>query len=225
MRKRDLTNKDIYRIGDKALNALRLPKEEIETIIRSPQLFDSIKAELESGQVQYQPQRSIIGWQNFSESRLQKGLATCGVFVLLTAGIIGVIFLEEQYDLPTTAINIQQQVPPIQVPSPEPAHVDSIEPQQYEYSRRNREHRAMRTRAMKKTFREKTEEVGEFVAVTYADDLEESKANGQVVRVKLPRASLFAMGINLPAGNEADTFKTDLLIGEDGVMRAIRLIN
>jgi len=226
MREQDLTNKEIYRMGNKALGAIRLPEEEIESIVNSPRLFDAIKAAVDSGPVQSQPQHSVMSWQILSGFDLRKALAMCGGFILLTAALTGFIFLEKQHNSLRVAIDVEQEIVPSQFPQPEPSAVDLIEPQKPNESvRLSREPRAMRTRAMKKTLGEKGEEVGEFVAVSYADDLEESKANGQLVRVQLPRSSLVAMGVNIPAGNEAETFKTDLLLGEDGVMRAIRLIN
>jgi len=39
----------------------------------------------------------------------------------------------------------------------------------------------------------------------------------------MSRASLFAMGINIPLENGAEVVKADLLVGPDGVTRAVRL--
>jgi hypothetical protein len=63
----------------------------------------------------------------------------------------------------------------------------------------------------------------EFYPVTYVGD-GESTRGGRVVRVDLPRSSLFAMGVNVPLENESPTVKADLLIGPDGVTRAIRFV-
>lgn len=52
----------------------------------------------------------------------------------------------------------------------------------------------------------------------------ESLAGGRVVRVDLPRASLVSLGVNVPLGNDKQLIKADLLIGPDGVPRAIRVI-
>jgi hypothetical protein len=45
-----------------------------------------------------------------------------------------------------------------------------------------------------------------------------------LVRVELPRSSLVAMGVDPPAENDAQKVKTDLLIGSDGVMKAVRFV-
>lgn len=65
----------------------------------------------------------------------------------------------------------------------------------------------------------------EFYPVTYTGDGGESARGGRVVRVDVPRSTLFAMGMNVSLENESPTVKADLLIGPDGVTRAIRLVD
>ena len=67
-------------------------------------------------------------------------------------------------------------------------------------------------------------DVPEFYPVTYAGDNGELARGGRVIRVDVSRATLFAMGINVPLENESPTVKADLVIGPDGVTRAIRLV-
>ena len=64
---------------------------------------------------------------------------------------------------------------------------------------------------------------GEFYALTNAGNLEDA-AELKIIRTELSRASLFALGVNLPIENETEKFKTDLLVGSDGVARAIRFV-
>ena len=64
----------------------------------------------------------------------------------------------------------------------------------------------------------------EFLPVTYTGDNGESARGGRVIRVDVLRSTLFAMGINVPLENESPTVKADLLVGPDGVTRAIRLV-
>jgi len=52
----------------------------------------------------------------------------------------------------------------------------------------------------------------------------ESVAGGRVVRVDLPRASLVALGINVPLGSDKQLIKADIVVGPDGVPRAIRVV-
>jgi hypothetical protein len=52
----------------------------------------------------------------------------------------------------------------------------------------------------------------------------EPVTGGRVVRVDLPRASLVSLGVNVPLGSDKQLIKADLLVGPDGVPRAIRLV-
>jgi hypothetical protein len=65
---------------------------------------------------------------------------------------------------------------------------------------------------------------GEFYALADLHPSEEATRNGRIVRVDLPRASLVALGVNLPLDSDKQMIKTDLLVGPDGVPRAIRLV-
>jgi hypothetical protein len=63
----------------------------------------------------------------------------------------------------------------------------------------------------------------EFYPLTFAGDPVETTSGGRVLQVELSRSSLFAMGFNVPIENGAEFVKADLLVGPDGVARAIRL--
>jgi hypothetical protein len=65
---------------------------------------------------------------------------------------------------------------------------------------------------------------GDFYALSYAGDPNETERGGRIVRVDLPRSALFAMGVDIPLENETETVKADLLVGNDGVTRAIRVV-
>jgi hypothetical protein len=63
-----------------------------------------------------------------------------------------------------------------------------------------------------------------FFPISYAGEPEEASYGGRIIRVDLKRSSLFAMGVNLPLENDDEVVKADLLVGSDGVARAIRVI-
>lgn len=66
------------------------------------------------------------------------------------------------------------------------------------------------------------DEAGDFYPISYAGN--EALAGGRIVRVDMPRAQAFAMGIRVPLENDSDTIKADVIIGPDGVPRAVRLV-
>jgi hypothetical protein len=71
---------------------------------------------------------------------------------------------------------------------------------------------------------QQTSHEGEFYALSFAGDPNEAERGGRIVRVDIPRSTLFAMGVDIPLENEAETVKADLLVGNDGVTRAIRVV-
>ena len=79
--------------------------------------------------------------------------------------------------------------------------------------------------------------VGEMVIVARAPDAERVSefvplvaggapplASGQLVRVELPRSALAALGLALDPARAGETIKADVLLGDDGLARAIRLV-
>jgi len=63
----------------------------------------------------------------------------------------------------------------------------------------------------------------DFIALTYMDE-KSAIDNGMIVRVQVPRATLIAMGLPLNAAQTDGYVKADVVIGDDGVARAIRLV-
>ncbi|MEO8649862.1 MAG: hypothetical protein ABI539_11915 [Acidobacteriota bacterium] len=68
------------------------------------------------------------------------------------------------------------------------------------------------------------EVIPQFYAIGEISDPAEVARGGRIVRVGIPRASLFAMGVALPLENENALVTAELLVGQDGVTRAIRLV-
>lgn len=65
--------------------------------------------------------------------------------------------------------------------------------------------------------------VSEFLVVPGAANLP-SMESGSLVRVDLPVSVLPSLGVTPPAGGAA-TVKADLVVGQDGLTRAVRLVN
>jgi hypothetical protein len=63
---------------------------------------------------------------------------------------------------------------------------------------------------------------GDFYPISYGGN--DTLAGGRIVRVDLPKAQAFAMGIHVPLENDSDTVKADVIVGPDGVPRAVRLV-
>jgi negative regulator of sigma E activity len=68
-----------------------------------------------------------------------------------------------------------------------------------------------------------SETVTDFIPLTALAD-STAMRSGTVVRVEMPRASLIAMGLPLHVERADETVKADIIVGDDGLARAIRLV-
>ena len=67
------------------------------------------------------------------------------------------------------------------------------------------------------------ESTTEFLPLTYGSNLAQIE-DGQVVRVELPRSALQSFGFPVNAERAGERVKADVLLGHDGVARAIRFV-
>jgi hypothetical protein len=245
MNKRNLQNEELDRLGRKLLDATRARTEEIEQIVGSPMLFDAVKSRIENQRRERNSKNVFAGWAIFQIWYGQTVAAA--VLFLFIAGVIGLIgiskFDQQQPFEQALVPEIQPEIKRFEISRP-PAPVlkDSPVIVKTSYS----ESASLKTEKQK-VFTDKTlkaqkslirkpnrqprfqpkqnESLGEFYALTFAGNPGEAGQEMQIVRAELSRSSLFALGVNLPIENESPKIKTDLLVGADGVARAIRIVD
>ncbi|MDQ1560452.1 MAG: hypothetical protein QOD32_3512 [Pyrinomonadaceae bacterium] len=69
-----------------------------------------------------------------------------------------------------------------------------------------------------------TESVTEFISLVAGAPAATPLESGQLVRVQLPRAALASLGLPLNAERDNEPVKADVLLGNDGLARAIRFV-
>ncbi len=237
----DRKNKKLDLIERKLLKASRISSEELREIVSAPQLFDRINARIKTEQAA-QRSKNAAGQQTiFPVWRWQKaGLAFGGLLVFLAVGASLIFFTRPDF---STAQFIESvAAPEVQKPI---ASVETLEPEISE-SRNEENPVGKRNVAQKLAFKNNASKTGNrtaginsakrsprllrtepeeiFYPLAFAENLEEAKEDGQVIRVELSRSSLLALGINPPMDDETLKIKTDLLIGSDGVARGIRFV-
>lgn len=77
--------------------------------------------------------------------------------------------------------------------------------------------------AVRRADRQEREVTTEYMPLTYVASTDEAES-GQVVRVQVPRAALVAMGVRVSSEPSAELVKADVIVGDDGLARAIRLV-
>jgi hypothetical protein len=225
MKRRNLTNQNIYDIGQKVLKSYRATDEDINAVIAAKDLFEPVRTAMRAGGSLNAGHSSFT---RYPSRILVARLAFAAVAALLIAALGGAYFIRNTGPLPEVVKGPNHPAIETQPWSDigrieEPGRPNRVAIFARENPHRNSKpviHRTPRPSSVE------PEEVGEFQAVTYAGSSAETGSSGQIVRVRLPRSSLFAMGIELPVENQTtDKIKADLLIGEDGVMKAVRIVN
>jgi hypothetical protein len=225
MKRRNLTNQNIYEIGQKVLKSYRATDEDINAVIAAKDLFDPVRTAMRPGA------RPNAGNSSFTQNPsriLVVRLAFAAVAALFIAALCGAYFIRNRGPLPEVVKGPNQPAIETQPWSDIGRIEEPHRPNRAAIFARENPHRSNKP-VMPRTPQPSSvepEEVGEFQAVTYTGKAAETGSSGQIVRVRLPRSSLFAMGIELPVENQStDKIKADLLIGEDGVMKAVRIVN
>ena len=221
MNKRDLQNGDLDRIGKKLIAHDVMSEAEIENIVTSPFLYSSVR-------------NRILADAASTGTRF--GFARYFVFAGSSMAVVFSIFATAAYLRSEQKQVVNVEPPKVQTiisstkpdtlsqNSKDPLPIDPLVDKVNSKRRLSQQTQNIDLRRADRSRPEqlKKQPVIEFYPVTYAGDISDA-AGGRVVRVELSRQSLFAMGVNIPLENGIETVKADLLIGPDGVTRAVRL--
>lgn len=241
MRNRKLQNEKLDRFGRELLAAARISNDEIEQIVAAPHLFNSVKARINTEQRE-RKSKNFSGnrWNSpvWNWQRVSVAFAGMAIFVFGVFGFIVMNKFSQNEDQFAAVPEIQPEwasvkvaeTPQIQVHSRETAKKEGsiIKPffKQAAFKKDIvKTRKALRKNdPPKKSNPVEKEPVKEFYALNYIGNPNETGEALRVVRTELSRSELFAMGVNLPIENEPKKVKTDLLVGTDGVARAIRFV-
>ncbi|MEP6848303.1 MAG: hypothetical protein ABI999_05555 [Acidobacteriota bacterium] len=217
---KELQDQELDRIGIDLVKTGKLADGQIEKIIASPDMFRAITQRIAANDKPQTPKRRSAWPSNFRLS-----LAAYGLLAIVVAAAIFESIVERKPSNPSTA-NVPVHNEPDRIVQP---FIVTPSPKEVRSTRYRGEsvaqHAVLRSRERTPDRHRKvlTEEVSEFYPLTTSTDDDED--GGQIVRVRLPRAALLSMGVESPFENAPGTkVKTDLLIGSDGVMKAVRFV-
>ena len=222
MQKRKMNNQKLDSIGKQLFAASRLTEAEIDRIASGPEMFDGVRRRI-SQQVKTEARSA----RPFAIPRFVFGSSLVALLVL---GAFALYLKQDQTVAsdPPRPTDTAQPVKTVkaftqayatfldeeqEVVAPAPPRIEAAV---------QRETRRPQPRAERASYTPAPE--NDFVAVTYVGDGAESTRGGRVIRVDVPRSTLFAMGFPVSLENESPTVKADLLIGPDGATRAVRLV-
>lgn len=229
--KRDLSNENhLDRLGLELLKAAALSETEIEATASSGELFSRVRSRIinESVARRGHSARVVLA---------RRVLLVASAAIVAVAGIVAASTLIRRgttgrniavrVERPAAERNVASTPTPVLAdrdvtpePRPEMVSVDDDGPR----IEKAVAYRRMPERRPVRNTQPQVENPMEFYALADLHPSEETTRQGRVVRVDLPKASLVALGINIPLDSDKQLYQTDLLVGPDGVPRAIRLV-
>ncbi len=241
MKKHELQDERLDEAGRKLLELSRIPHSELERIISAPHLFSAIK-----NRVRAEEAKPAAGfdWRAVFLFLAQPNAAAAFAALLIAVFAFGGFYLySRQAGVATNISQPKMAKKPEQValtsspgdsgpsrPTIDVANATNAEtPAQPGVAIYRPAYKAEPSTA-RVSYRKKAREAahyesdGEFYPLTFTGGSNEIAPGAQIVRVELPRSSLFSMGVDLADDNRTGTVKADLLISSDGVARGFRLV-
>ncbi|MCA1608863.1 MAG: hypothetical protein LC730_05315, partial [Acidobacteria bacterium] len=192
----------------------------IDERLASPSVFAAIRSKIVTGRKERLKTPSVFGWN------LKAGMAAA---VLVAAFAILLASIDRQrrplMTIQSTNLEALNVQPERRVDQPAPSAVETLaKARARKITRPERKAPTIRRQSITLSRIEPaTTKHAEFYPLA-AFDSQTAMNESRIVRVDLPRSSLLSLGVNIPLESEMATVKTDLLLGPDGVARAIRLV-
>lgn len=209
------------------LKATALRDDEIENIASSEGLFLSVRTRIIADNIS---RVEITGTITF----FQRSAILTAAAAVIVAAVFGTMMLARRPQ-PKSVANSRPSAPDVQSPSvhfkvadPPSETVTVAEPevrQPVQHIEKAIDYRPLgQERRVPVRPQPQLEEQPRFYALAGLRQSDVAVDGSRIIRVELPRASLVALGVNIPLDSDKQLIKTDLLVGPDGVPRAIRLV-
>jgi hypothetical protein len=230
MLKRNFDNKTVDAMGRRLVERDLLSADEIEEIIGMPDLFDKVNRRIAAVE-------NPVSESHRIGSRRWIPAAVGSFASLAIVAVLALTVIDRNKTVTTTPtvsqVHVPDAAPEVARPDVPPNPVVSklsagraqisddqgmrIEKASYQ---RPASSRVPNIRPRPASYKPEAE----FYPVAYTGDPAETAGGGRIIRVNLNRSALFALGVNMPLENDVATVKADLLVGTDGVTRAVRLV-
>lgn len=234
MNKRKLTNEEMDRLGRNLLRATAVSPGEIENIVSSPMLFNSIKGRIEAERPVHEKATLAGFWTRLSLIGWNRAAAAFAIAVIFLAGTVAILVVAKlNRNAPPTNEIVAKSLPvkpaasePEQKDIPavtrEPSPAQNVTAASYRKEPARAQKAVTHRTSVRNTEAPVFEAEGDFYPV--AGTPGGMPQDGHVVRAEIPRSSLVAMGADLPIEGSNEKIKADLLVGSDGVVRGIRIV-
>lgn len=226
---------DFDHVGDEVLLSLKLSEDgdEIDEIADSPYLFDGVQMRIRKGRAQTPTKRmgdqrsigaSLIFPPEFLVPHRSPRWVLTAVAVLLLVATALILVLPKQTPerVQTAESSSPAAEPQIQDPVSTVSSAGSGTPQRLVTVGEIKKQKARRNPLSRPSI---PEIATDFFPLTFAAEATTSSEGGHLVRVTIPRSALVAMGLPMNVYRSAEHVRADVVIGDDGLARAIRFIS
>ena len=219
-----LTNSELDELAARLVTAGSAAENDIEKIVSNPRLFDSVMARVTDSSRPPAARPSRTFRKPIAAAAFAAALFAISLGAYLSMGGPGTEVAEKQkaparvYEVTEKAFEPSRPYNPPAVSGDVPPRA---EPAVFRKPAERTEERRVRPAVRPGTVASEPA----FQAIGLEEKAEDAALDGRIVRVELPRAALFAMGVNVPLENGTRMIRADILVGADGSPRAIRLVD
>lgn len=220
MKKRSLDKITLDRIGEQLIRNSTVSSKDIDSLVSDPELFAGVRVKIQEELSPVSGYRSIRRYAAvFASLAVIVSATVTALLMTRTPPASTARTITAPAEMPVEARPVNP--PPLRAGSnPTSGRAFTFEPATERPSPTKASTAAV-PRSRKNNLPRESE--GEFYAISNDGDI--SSTGGHIIRVDMPRSSLFALGVNVPLeNNDSDTVKADLLVGPDGATRAIRVV-
>jgi hypothetical protein len=222
--KREVSNNtDLDRMAAAVVRSSVLRTDEIDQIAAGKDLFSAVRKRIAVESVD-RPTAETASPRIFRPRMLAfAGLAAAAVVtVVFAVGVMVNRSKKAQIGVPPVPQQARKEVP--EPPKFDPNGIESPNVAEPVIAKLHKERPVVQRISTRNSQpAQPLEEPAEFYALADMNSMD-PVAGGRVIRVDLPRASLVSLGVNVPLGNDEQLVKADLMVGPDGVPRAIRVV-
>lgn len=226
----------VDRVHQELLRAVRVSEEEIGAVASSPDLYDGLRVRIAAGRAQVSGPRMANDDLRASERGRDPGSSLWARpslrWTLTAAAVLILMALAFSRLLPSQS-SLTSEVAPVspQVVMPAPGSVQPEDNQRKErlgIAQTNKRESApisVRRASNRQHLQERSgaEVATDFFPLTYTAE-SAAPESGHVVRVKISRTALIAVGLPMNVARAGELITADVVIGDDGLARAIRFI-
>lgn len=220
--KKELSDEQFDRLMKTVLSDASLADPEIDKIADSPTIWWAVKRDIENRNA-----AAVSPWP--PANRLRRALVF-GVPTLAAAVVILSVFVWRMDDAAPNDVVVLEPTEPAAVQSVEPSVVDRSGPMvsaprpialtSERVTKRGPAKPVGQTVRRMRSTPEPQEIKTEFIALSYARNPD----SGQIVRVKVPSSMMVTFGLVQTVEKPTNLIDAELLVGDDGLTRAIRFV-